>query len=109
MKYKAAFYARHFDTVNGLRTTGVFIASEKKILFAPVVGFETEGDVIGDRLIEGLDEGLTPKDILDHLISRSNHHSSSVSKTQTVEASSMNEAAVKMLDKIAKDYIEVLP
>jgi hypothetical protein len=108
MKFKAAFYARHFPSVNGLRTTGVFIASERKIFFAPVEGFGPEADVIDDRLAEGLSEGLTPDMILEHLITRSNFHSSSVSKTQTVEAASMNEAAVMMLNKIAKDYVEVL-
>ena len=108
MKFKAAFYARHFSSVNGLRTTGVFIASKTEIVFAPVPGFQSEGEVIDDKLAEALFEGQTPDVILEHLVERSNFNSSSVSKTTTVEAKSMNEAAVKMLERIEKDYVEVI-
>lgn len=108
MKFKAAFYARHFASVNGLRTTGVFIASKTDIIFAPVPGFQSEGEVIDDRLAEALYEGQSPEVILEHLVERSNFHSSSVSKTTTVEARTMNDAAVKMLERIEKDYVEVI-
>jgi hypothetical protein len=107
MKVKTAFWAEYFQAVNGLRTVGVLALTKETIVFAPAPGHEGIGAAIDERLASALDRGLTPDEILGYFVERSNGISWSVSKPETIEAGSINDAALKQLSKVEKKYLEV--
>lgn len=107
MKVKTAFWAEHFQGVDGLRTVGVLALSEDTIVFVPAPGQEGIGAAIDERLASALDRGLTPDEILGYFVERSNGISWSVSKPETIEAQSVNDAALKQLRKVEKKYLDV--
>ena len=97
MKVRASYWAELSPEESVLVPAGVLVASKEKLLFRAYPEFKTLEAEMAGKLLSSLDRGLTPDEVLDYYVERSNGVTVSVSKPKRIEARSIEDAAEKLL------------
>ena len=97
MRVRGAYWAELSPEENVLVPAGVLVASKEKLLFRAYPEFKALEREMEGKLASALDRGLTPDEVLDYYVERSNGVTVSVSKPERIEARSIEDAAEKLL------------
>jgi len=94
---RGAYWAELSPEEGVLVPAGVLVASKEKLAFKAYPEFIALEREMDGKVASMLDTGLTPKQVLDYYVERSNGVTFSVSRPVRVEARSIDEAAEKLL------------
>ncbi len=97
MNVRGAYWAELSPEEGVLVPAGVLVASKEKLAFKAYPEFIALEREIERKIAGMLGAGLTPNQVLDHYVERSNGVTFSVSRPKRIEARSLAEAAEKML------------
>jgi hypothetical protein len=94
---QGAYWAELSPEEGALVPAGVLVASKEKLAFKAYPEFIALEREMEGKLAEVLGTGLTPNQVLDYYVQRSNGVTFSVSRPKRIEARSLADAAEKML------------
>jgi len=97
MKVRGAYWAELSAEEGVLVPAGVLVASKTKLVFRAYPEFKALEREMEARVTSALARGLTPDEVLDYYVERSNGVTVSVSRAKWVEARSVEDAAEKLL------------
>ena len=97
MIVRGSYWAELSPYEGVLVSAGVLVASKEKLVFKGYPEFIALESEMEGKLAEVLGTGLTPKQVLDYYVERSNGVTFSVSRPKRIEARSLAEAAEKLL------------
>ena len=97
MRVRGSYWAELSAGEDVLVPAGVLVASKEKLVFKGYPEFIAPEREMEEKLAEMLEAGLTPNQVLDYYIERSNGVTFSVSRPKRIEARSLADAAEKML------------
>jgi len=97
MKVRAAYWAELAPEDGVLVPAGVLVAGKTKLHFRAYPEFIALEREMEGQLASALARGLTPDEILDYYVERSNGVTVSVSRARRVESRSIDDAAEKLL------------
>ncbi len=97
MRVRGSYWAELSAVENVLVPAGVLVASKEKLVFKGYPEFIALEREMENRIAGMLAGGLTPGEVLDYYVERSNGVTFSVSRSKRIEARSLADAAEKML------------
>ena len=97
MKVRGSYWAELSPSDGTLVPAGVLVASKTKLVFRAYPEFGALQQEVAGRIASALGRGLSPDEVLDYHVERSNGMTVSVSRPRRMDVRSIEDAAERLL------------